>query len=308
MDIIVGVIVVTVIWLIWKKPAEIGGFLYHLNVAIESMLYGFSSKRVHITYAQVHMLSTRFDPKKQTILMLHGFTADNFVWLRFARNFTSKYNVIIPDLLGHGNSDYNADWSYNAKSQADMVVKLLDELKVEKVHVIGNSMGGFITAQLALDYPQRVFSACYVDPAGIKPVTQSALESLLCDGCNPFLILERADFARLYPMTMHRSPWLPEIAKSYIAERYVKRKTRYKHIFKEFFGKGLLDTRLSGIKTPSLILWGAKDQLIHVDNAYKWQSLIPNAKLKVWDDIGHMPMLEIPRVSAEVYKDFLNSL
>ncbi|NNJ73511.1 MAG: hypothetical protein HKP09_10045, partial [Enterobacterales bacterium] len=48
--------------------------------------------------------------------------------------------------------------------------------------------------------------------------------------------------------------------------------------------------------------------LIHVDNAYKWQSLIPNAKLKVWDDIGHMPMLEIPRVSAQVYKDFLDNL
>ena len=308
MDILASIIVLTTVWLIWKKPAVLGGFLYHLNISIESLLYGLSSKRIDITLAQVHILSTRYDPKKQTILMLHGFTADNIVWLRFARHFTGKYNVIIPDLLGHGNSDYNANWNYSAKSQTDMLVTLLDELKVDKVHVIGNSMGGFISAQLALDYPERLHSACYVDPAGIKSVTESTLESMLVNGINPFLIYNRPGFDTLYPLTMNRPPWLPVIAQRYIAGRYVKKKNQFEHIFKDFFGQGLLDARLAAIRTPSLVLWGAKDELIHVDNSQKWQSSIPNAKLKVWDEIGHMPMLESPKESALVYRDFISTL
>ena len=109
-------------------------------------------------------------------------------------------------------------------------------------------------------------------------------------------------------MTMHRPPWLPHIARIHIADRYIQRRERFEQIFTDFFHKGLLDERLPDITTPSLILWGKQDQIIHGDNAEKWQSLIPGSVLKIWDDIGHMPMLEVPKDSAKIYREFLSQI
>ena len=308
MDILLSIIVIAVIWLVWKQPVQVGGFLFHLNVNIESALYGFFSKELQVGEAKIHLKANRFDPEKETIVMLHGYTADFVVWIRFARYFTGKYNVIIPDLLGHGESEFKPEWNYSVKAQAELVEKLVEQLNIQRFHVIGNSMGGFTSAQLALDCPDKIISACYVDPAGVKPVTASVLEELLSTGFNPFLVHDWGEFVRFYPMTMHRSPWLPNIARKYIAHRYTQRLERYEQIFNDFFGHGLLDERLSDITAPSLIMWGEKDQIIHSDNATKWQALIPHAEVKIWENIGHMPMLEIPRVSANYYQEFLENL
>lgn len=76
-----------------------------------------------------------------SILMLHGYSADKNLWLRFARHFVSQYRVVIPDLAGHGETGFKAGGGYDIPTQARRVIELLDACGLDKVHVIGNSMG-----------------------------------------------------------------------------------------------------------------------------------------------------------------------
>ena len=289
------------------NPVLLGTWIYNLNIAIESRIYGF--KRHELAVAEYRLSLYHNGIKdRPTIVMLHGFTADAIVWLRFAQYFNKQYNVIIPDLLGHGETGFKDEWSYRTPEQAKCIKSLLDNLNITKAHIIGNSMGGFISAQFALRYPDHCISATLVDPAGIKSVQSSDMELLLEQGINPFLIFNRGKFSEFYAMTMHKPPWVPKIVLNVVASKYLTHKDEFERIFNDFIFNDLLDDELENITVPTLILWGDQDRLIHVANADKWQQGIQNSELKIWPGIGHMPMLEIPKQSAQVYQDFLNKL
>jgi pimeloyl-ACP methyl ester carboxylesterase len=65
---------------------------------------------------------------------------------------------------------------------------------------------------------------------------------------------------------------------------------------------------LKKINAPTLILWGAKDRILSMDNALVFEKLMPHSKKIIFEGIGHMPMLEVPEKTAQVYKDFLSSM
>jgi pimeloyl-ACP methyl ester carboxylesterase len=98
--------------------------------------------------------------RSSTVLMLHGFSADRDVWTRFAAG-CRDHHVLIPDLPGHGRTPFIAGAGYSAPAQADRMVAFLDAVGVSRVHVIGNSMGGFIAAALARRWSTR--------PASVPP-------------------------------------------------------------------------------------------------------------------------------------------
>lgn len=77
-------------------------------------------------------------------------------------------------------------------------------------------------------------------------------------------------------------------------------------MFADFYGKYLLDSLLDEIKALASLLWGEKDQLFLVDNVSIWQANIKNLTVKIWPEIGHMPMFFIPKESAKECLNFLN--
>jgi pimeloyl-ACP methyl ester carboxylesterase len=144
-------------------------------------------------------------------VLLHGYSADKQVWVRFARPLLDRYEVIIPDLAGHGATGFVPGLDYSGPAQARRVAAMLDTLGIAKAHVAGNSMGGFITAHFALAYPQRTLSAGLIDPAGVNSPEPSDMGKLLAGGRNPFEVNSRAEFDDFYAMTMAQPPWLPGI-------------------------------------------------------------------------------------------------
>jgi pimeloyl-ACP methyl ester carboxylesterase len=245
--------------------------------------------------------------EKQTIIMLHGFSADKMIWLRFARFFTKKYHVIIPDLAGHGDTGFDKDWDYSGPAQAERIVKLLDKLSLEKVHVVGNSMGGFIAAHFAKMYPDRTLSITLIDPAGVVSPAND-IDKILAQNNNPFDVNNRAEFDTLYAMTMEKPPKVPNFVIASLSEQYQQHKVELMHIFYQFYGQHMLDDNLGDIRAPTLLLWGEKDQLIHVESVKVWQAGIKNITVKIWSDIGHMPMVEIPQESAQECLCFLKEI
>lgn len=299
---LIACLVAAIGWSAITYPA-VGQLTYDVASAAESRLYGLHKERV--TVAGVPMVFYRTQGQGDTILMLHGFSADKDVWARFARHFAEGHQVLIPDLAGHGETGYRAEWNHSIPAQSDRLVKLLDHLGVQQAHVIGNSMGGHLAAYFALHHPQRTLSAAMVDPAGLPQPRPSEMERMRANGGNPFLFDTREGFYRFYPMTMAQPPFMPGFVLDAIADRYIARKAELSHIFTESHQPTDLTTRAAQIKAPALILWGKDDRLIDVSAAKVWQAALPDAQVELMDGIGHMPMVERPTQTAELYADFL---
>lgn len=288
-------------------PVSTGQWMYDTSMATEAKIYGFSEQSIPIgeLSLSVYRNSTNLGSDKPTILMLHGYSAEKTVWLRFARHLSDDFNIIIPDMAGHGKTGFDPQWDFTGPAQAARLLALLDRLQIQQVHIIGNSMGGFIAAHFARLYPERTLTAALVDPAGVRSPEPSVMDQMLEQGNNPFEVNNAQEFDTFYAMTMAQPPFVPDFVKAGVAERYQARRDELKAIFNDFHGKDRLDEKLSAIKVPVLIMWGGKDQLIHVSSAQVWQAGLANNELKIWPDIGHMPMVEIPQESATVYRDFL---
>ena len=241
-----------------------------------------------------------------TVLLIHGFSADRDVWTRFAGGLRDRH-LLIPDLPGHGRTPFTPGAGYSAPAQADRLVAFLDAVGVERVHVIGNSMGGFIAATLALRAPERVDSLALVDAAGLRVTAPSTLSRMLEAGRNPFLLDDPSEFDAFYAMTMAKAPFMPGIVRRAIAHEYVARRDQLAEIFSDFHhGPDMLDTRLGEIAVPTWVAWGRQDQLLDVSAATAYADGIPDAQLTIYDDLGHMPMFEAPRRSSRDYRDFLS--
>lgn len=290
-------------WSVVTYPA-IGQLTYDVASAAESRLYGLHKERV--TVGDVPMVFYRSKGQGDAILMLHGFSADKDVWARFARHFADGHQVIIPDLAGHGETGYQPDWKYSIPAQSERLVKLLDQLGVPRVHVIGNSMGGHLAAYFALHHPDRTLSAAMVDPAGLPQPHPSEMERMRAEGRNPFLFDTRAGFYRFYPMTMAQPPFMPGYVLDAIADQYIARKAALTQIFQESHQPTDVSTRLSKLRAPALIVWGKQDRLIDVSAAAVWQAALPKAQLVLLDGIGHMPMVEAPGDTAKLYAEFID--
>ena len=289
-------------------PAKLGKITYDSAVAIESRLYGVSEHKIDIGEMEISYYKNKLSSDKETLLLLHGFSSDKVVWLRFARYFTDQYNVIIPDMAGHGKTGYSKNWDYRIPAQVSRLIKFLEQLQINKVHVIGNSMGGFISAHFAFQHPDKTLSATLVDPAGIKSPVASNMDNMLAKNTNPFKIYTRSEFDTFYAMTMASPPWLPDFIFAAFYEQYQNRREELMHIFSDYHGKDMLDGSLDKINIPVLLLWGEEDRLIHVSSVEVWQSGIKGIKVKTWPGIGHMPMFEMPGESADVVQQFLQGL
>lgn len=90
-------------------------------------------------------------------LLLHGFTGDSSTWTPFCPVWGTHSKLIIPDIIGHGETDSPEDTNcYQMESAAKDLIFLLDQLDVEKIDLLGYSMGGRLALTLAILYPERV--------------------------------------------------------------------------------------------------------------------------------------------------------
>lgn len=283
-----------------------GQLLYAANWKAEARLRGLATGVVTVEGLPLSYFDGG-DREAEAVVLLHGFTADKRIWIRFAGRLLNSYRVLIPDLPGHGQTPFRPGLGYSPPDQARRVVAMLDALGIPTAHVYGNSMGGFIAAHLGLGHAGRIASIGLSDAAGVDGRAPSRLDRLVAAGDNPFLLDSPAGFSRLYPMTMHRPPFNPAPARAGLARDYIDRKQSYAEIFADFHGfEPLGESDLAGLAAPTLVVWGARDELVDVSAAHLLHRRIPGAELNIYEDLGHMPMLEAPGQAAEDYLEFLS--
>ncbi len=254
----------------------------------------------------------------ETILLLHGFSANKDNWIRFTKALDEKYHVIAVDLAGHGDSEQALTTDYDLIKQAQRLDQLLTNLGIETVHIAGNSMGGAISAIYSLNYPDKIKSLTLIDAAGIDGETPSEYYQALAEGNNPLIATDEESFDYRMNFTMSQPPFLPWPLKPAFLRKTLAREEINNKIFSDmlitkqhlekinFHQK--IESMVSNHKLPTMIMWGKEDRVLDVSAATAFKQLIPHAQLHIFENVGHLPMVEIPNESAEVYQQFLSTV
>jgi abhydrolase domain-containing protein 6 len=249
--------------------------------------------------------------KGDTVVLLHGFGADKDNWNRFGKYLTPHLRVIAPDLPGFGESSADPDMDYSIEAQVDRVKAFLKALGVETFHLGGSSMGGSIAGAYAARYPQDVKSLLLIAPGGVAASEPSQMLTLLKQGEAPPLIVQnRQEYDALLDFVFYEKPFIPGVVKWQLARQAIKRQPLNAAIWKQLegaWGRQPLESALSGLEIPTLIVWGTEDRVLHVSGAEVLEAVMPRAQVALLEAVGHLPMVEKPGQSARLYLRFLNS-
>lgn len=251
------------------------------------------------------------------LVMLHGGGPGASAWSNFGPalpGFAEEFRTLLVDQPGFGGSDKPAVVGNYFRFSADAVVALLDELGLEKVHLLGNSLGGGTAMRLALEHPDRVGRLVLMGPGGLSlnlfhADPTEGVQRLMDFGANPSrealrafistmvvdqglvtdeLVEERfadatAPGAQEAMASMGMSFWNPETAED-----------------------GLLWREAHRLRHHTLLTWGREDRVNPLDGAMAALKLIPKARLHVFPRCGHWAQIEAADEFREVAVNFLS--
>ncbi|MGP9689705.1 alpha/beta hydrolase [Psychrobacter sp. AOP22-C1-C5] len=246
----------------------------------------------------------------EPLLLIHGFGGNKDNFTRLASKL-GGYHLIIPDLLGFGESSKTAAADYRADAQAKRLHELMQAKGVaSNLHVGGNSMGGAISVAYAALYPKEVQSLWLVDSAGFwsAGMPESLKDSTLEN--NPLLVDSTEDFYDLYDFVMYKPPYIPKTVKAVFAQERIANKELHANILEQIVEDNV-EARakiIAANKIPTLVVWGEKDQVIKPETVNLIKSIIPQAQVIMMPDIGHVPMVESVEQTAKDYKAFRETI
>jgi pimeloyl-ACP methyl ester carboxylesterase len=257
--------------------------------------------------------------KGPPLVFIHGLSGSWPNWLEQLPAFAAEHRVITLDLPGFGHSPMPRE-TISISGYARMLDRLLDQLGVDAAAVVGNSMGGFIGAELAIAFPQRVERLVLVSAAGIStydhrgavrtvPVLRRAERMLtaytawMATKSDTVARRPRLRDATLNVVTRHPSRLPAALA----AEQL---RGSGKPGFMQALEANLnydFRERLPEIACPTLIVWGEDDRIITARDASVFEELIPDSRVVMYADTGHMAMLERPAAFNALLEEFLSS-
>lgn len=245
----------------------------------------------------------------EPLLLIHGFGADKNNFTRVARLLTPHYRVVIPDLPGFGDASKPADASYAIADQVERLRQFAQGLGLTRLHLGGNSMGGFIAAAWAARYPDEVASLWLLDPAGTTAAADSELRREF-QATGKILLVARTpeEHAAVRAIAMSREPFLPYSFRRVLGERAAANFELHSRIFGQLAKEAPLESSVTRIEAPALIVWGADDRVLNPKGAEAMRAFMPNARVVIMPGIGHLPMLEAVSASAADYLDFRQQL
>jgi pimeloyl-ACP methyl ester carboxylesterase len=255
--------------------------------------------------------------RKPAVVFVHGLSGSWQNWLENLPHFAAAgHRVIAFDLPGFGASPMPPE-RISIPGYARFVDDLLDELRVGPAVVVGSSMGGFIGAELAIQYPARVERLVLVSAAGLTAEQQRHERALgaLRFGSRALMawggwVGARSDALARRPRARRMLMGLvvrhPELLTAPLISEQVRGsgKPGFVDALDALTGYPIRD-RLGRIGCPTLIVWGDDDRLVPVGDADEFASLIPGARRVVWPETGHMPMLERPEAFNALVDAFM---
>jgi pimeloyl-ACP methyl ester carboxylesterase len=251
------------------------------------------------------------------VVFVHGLSGSWQNWLEQLPVLAREHRVVAMDLPGFGYSPMPRE-EISIAGYARLLDGLLGELGIAAATVVGNSMGGFIGAELAIAFPQRVERLVLVSAAGLSthndPRTVRAMPALLrlqrIIAAGAAWLASKSEEVvrrpRLREATMGLVVRHPSRLPAVLAAEQLRGagKPGFIPALEALIGYDVRD-RLPEIACPTLIVWGDRDRLISVRDADVFAELIPDSRKMIFEDTGHMAMLERPEAFNELLSGFL---
>ena len=240
----------------------------------------------------------------EPLVLVHGFGGNKDNFTRVARLLTPHYRVIAPDLVGFGESAHRDDVDYRYAAQAERLRAFVQALGLSRIDLGGNSMGGCIAMSYAAQHPQEVASLWLIDCAGIAEAPTSELAKIVTTtGENPLMITKESDFPAFLNFVMSDPPYIPASVMDVLARERIANQALERQVFRQI-ATDSVSASVRGLATPTLVTWGDEDRALSVGTVPVLKTLLPNAQTVVMAHVGHAPMIERPRESAEDYLRF----
>ena len=245
-------------------------------------------KTVTIFGAKIRYLEAG-DAAKPTVILLHGLGAQAESWQYNIAALTQNYHVIAPDQIGFGKSDKPL-LKYRVGTYADFLDKFMAELKIEKAHLVGNSMGGWVAGLMAVKYPNRVGKIVLADAAGLLPKDVDVNQIYQLNNSTRDEVRANLKLIFASPALQNNEALVDQLmtARVVAGDGYTINSLIESIKRREDF----LDARLGEIRKPTLIIWGRQDGLLPVSDGEKFSKGIANSEFVIFENCGHAPQVE----------------
>jgi len=234
--------------------------------------------------------------KGSPLVLLHGFPLDHHLWDEVSTLLDDTFDLILPDLRGFGEST-TVDTPYTMDDYASDIAGLLDQLGAQRAGIVGHSMGGYVALAFARLYPERVNGLGLVSaqvPADLLERKEGRYKS----AAN---VAEKGIGGVVEAMT---SKFTSDLRLQALAREMMEKQQPAAYIgaLKAMAERMDSTSLLNTFKFPMVIVHGVADALIPIDRAREMNEAVPHSHYVELKDIGHVPMLEAAKETAEALK------
>jgi pimeloyl-ACP methyl ester carboxylesterase len=252
------------------------------------------------------------------LLLIHGMGGSLENWAEVIEPLAKKHTVIAPDLPGHGSSGPGGG-DYSVGALAASLRDLLAALGHERATLVGHSLGGGIAMQFAYQFPEMVERLVLVSSGGLGPEVSPILRAAALPGADVFIAATAgagqrigSAFGRaLSTVGLQPNVDMAEVLRGYASLTDPARRAAFLATVRSVIGTGgqrvdATDRLYLAEAVPVLIVWGARDRIIPAHHGADAHRHIPDSRLEIFEDVGHMPQVEAPLRFVTTVEEFLD--
>lgn len=299
-----------------KKKYGTGADRYlHLAVTPEQLVKTYGANVNPLLKQKGVDMTVRYRDEGQgeTVLLLHGVCSSLETWDGWVERMKGTHRIIRIDIPGFGLTGPAPDKSfYNKDIAVDFLDMFMERLGIRQFSIVGNSLGGYLSWNYALRYPNKVRKMILIDSVGYN----QKLPGLLSLATNPAIVptarkmMPRSFLDRAVKQVYgDKSKATPEVRQRYFDFAMMEgNKDAYVEVFLEMKRQNEspgLSKEIPDIKVPVMVMWGTKDEWIPFENFEKFRKDLPSATFVSYEGAGHVPMEEIPDKTAADALKFL---
>jgi len=263
-----------------------------------------------------HRVGYRRAGQGETVVLIHGLAGNSRTWKDVMPELARSYDVVAPDLLGHGESAKPLG-DYSLGAHASGLRDLLAMLDVSSASIVGHSFGGGVAMQLAYQHPELCDRLVLIGSGGLGREVSWLLRILTLPGAEqlmPFVfprwVADRgSDASRFLRRRGLSAPLLGEMWRAYTSLAGAENRRAFLRTIRtviDLNGQTISahDRLYLAAHIPTLIVWGEHDAIIPVAHAYAAHESIPGSRLEILPGVGHFPHTEAPHQLLAVLTDF----